>query len=86
MKYRILQKIGFQSKHNTDCWEQKEYIGFGVASHSYLDRKRYSNTINIEEYIQNINSGNFGNNINVHEEQTNESTRKRIYATWAKKA
>ncbi len=33
---------GKQSKHNTNCWKQKEYIGFGVAAHSYVDRKRFS--------------------------------------------
>ncbi len=41
-----------QSKHNMNCWKQKEYIGFGVASHSYINKKRYSNTENLDEYIQ----------------------------------
>ena len=36
-------KEGKQSKHNTNCWEQKEYIGLGVAAHSYLNGVRYSN-------------------------------------------
>ena len=27
-------KQGYESKHNLDCWNQKEYIGFGVAAHS----------------------------------------------------
>ena len=42
-----------KSKHNWNCWEQKEYIGFGVAAHSYIDKKRYSNTSNLEEYLSN---------------------------------
>ena len=33
-------KEGFESKHNMDCWEQKEYRGFGVAAHSYCFRKK----------------------------------------------
>lgn len=37
-------KKGKASKHNLNCWEQKEYIGLGVAAHSYLDGVRYSNT------------------------------------------
>jgi oxygen-independent coproporphyrinogen-3 oxidase len=41
----------FESKHNTDCWNQKEYIGLGVSAHSYINKIRYSNTISIEEYI-----------------------------------
>lgn len=36
-------KEGKKSKHNTNCWEQKEYIGLGVAAHSYLNGVRYSN-------------------------------------------
>lgn len=44
-------KEGYESKHNVNCWEQKEYLGFGVAAHSYINRTRYSNTENIEKYI-----------------------------------
>ena len=36
-------KKGYESKHNVNCWEQKEYIGFGLAAHSYIDGTRYSN-------------------------------------------
>ena len=45
-------KTGYESRHNTDCWKQKEYVGIGAAAHSYLDRRRYSNKENIEEYIK----------------------------------
>ena len=47
-------KPGYESKHNVSCWNQEEYIGFGVAAHSYINRTRYSNTANIEEYIRNV--------------------------------
>ena len=43
---------GKRSKHNTNCWEQKEYIGFGVAAHSYINKKRFSNTENLNTYLQ----------------------------------
>lgn len=46
-------KNGYESKHNINCWEQKEYVGFGVAAHSYLNNIRYSNVDKIEEYLQN---------------------------------
>lgn len=36
-------KEGKESKHNSNCWEQKEYIGLGVAAHSYLNGVRYAN-------------------------------------------
>lgn len=44
-------KLGKESKHNMNCWNQEEYLGFGVAAHSYFDNQRYSNTNSLEEYI-----------------------------------
>ncbi len=69
-------KKGYESKHNLDCWGQREYIGIGVAAHSYLDKTRFSNTINLEEYINNINNGNFDKNIIINERQTEEDVKK----------
>lgn len=43
---------GYESKHNTNCWKQKAYIGFGVAAHSYIDGMRYSNTNDLKKYIE----------------------------------
>ena len=37
-------KKGKVSKHNWNCWEQKEYIGLGATAHSYLNGIRYSNS------------------------------------------
>ena len=76
MKYQILQKNGYESKHNMDCWGQCEYIGFGVAAHSYLEKTRYSNLENVEEYINNIKNGNFGKNKIVHEKQEIDDVKK----------
>ena len=39
------------SKHNMNCWEQKQYIGFGLAAHSYINKKRFSNTEELEIYL-----------------------------------
>ncbi len=44
-------KPGYESKHNVGCWEQEEYIGFGLGAHSYLNNVRYSNTIHFDEYF-----------------------------------
>lgn len=38
-------KKGKESKHNWNCWEQKEYIGLGATAHSYLNGIRYSNSV-----------------------------------------
>ena len=45
-------KKGSESKHNLNCWEQKEYIGLGIAAHSYIKGIRYSNTIDLEKYLE----------------------------------
>ena len=63
-------KKGFESKHNLNCWKQKEYLGFGVAAHSYLNKTRYSNIYNIEEYIKNIQTKNINKNKIIHEIQS----------------
>ena len=69
-------KPGYESKHNTNCWKQKEYIGFGVASHSYTNGVRYSNTEIIEDYIENYENGKPENNFIFHEKQNQESKQK----------
>ncbi len=69
-------KKDFKSKHNSDCWEQKEYIGIGCSAHSYMNGKRYSNTESIEKYIDDINNNNFDKNIIVHEIQKKEDMEK----------
>ena len=66
-------KKGFESKHNTDCWNQEEYIGFGVAAHSYMNGTRFSNIENVEKYIENIKENKMIKNIMIHEVQTKKS-------------
>ena len=45
--------LGFESKHNLNYWDNKEYYGFGVSAHGYIDKMRYSNTNSLDEYIMN---------------------------------
>lgn len=54
MHYEIsnFSKKNKESKHNLNCWEQKEYIGLGCAAYSYLNGIRYGNTADIEKYIE----------------------------------
>lgn len=63
-------KKGKESKHNTSCWKQKEYIGLGIAAHSYINRKRYSNIENLDKYIENIRANEIEKNRVTHEIQT----------------
>lgn len=69
-------KPGFESCHNLDCWEQEEYIGFGLAAHSYIDGTRFSNTENLEEYILNCKEDEFYKNKIIHETQNKLETEK----------
>lgn len=69
-------KKGFESKHNLACWNQEEYIGFGVAAHSYTNNVRYSNIDSIEEYIKNFEENNETDNFIFHEKQTASSKMK----------
>jgi len=51
-------KPGFECRHNLKYWTGEEYLGFGVAAHSYFfdKRKRYrqNNISDIEKYIRDI--------------------------------
>ena len=69
-------KKGFESKHNLDCWNQKEYIGFGVSAHSYTNQCRYSNISNIMQYILNYKNNKQEDNIIIHEIQNKTSMAK----------
>ena len=43
-------KPGFESKHNLNYWNNKEYYGFGLAAHGYQCGIRYSNKSDFEDY------------------------------------
>ena len=66
----IFSKEGYESRHNTNCWEHKEYLGFGAAAHSYIDGIRYSNKKILSEYIFNFKSK------DIEEKQNREETAK----------
>lgn len=62
-------KSGYESKHNLNCWNQKEYIGFGIGAHSYIDSIRFSNTEKLDKYLENIRNNEFDKNKIIHEIQ-----------------
>lgn len=70
-------KKGYESKHNLNCWNQEEYIGVGLAAHSYIDGIRYSNTENLNEYIHAFKLGkNIKDIITIHEKQSVDDKQK----------
>lgn len=69
-------KEGYESKHNINCWKQKEYLGLGVAASSYLDGERSSNVNVLNEYIKNIEAEKYEKNQIIEEVQTVEEMQK----------
>lgn len=64
-------KKGYESKHNLSCWNQEEYLGFGLAAHSYFNNVRYSNTDDFDEYFDWPENSKI-----IHERQTTEDKQK----------
>ena len=56
MRYEVsnFAQKGYESKHNLKYWNMQEYIGFGLASHSFFDNTRWENTSNLSEYFEKI--------------------------------
>ncbi|MCI1930701.1 MAG: radical SAM family heme chaperone HemW [Clostridia bacterium] len=45
-------KPGFECRHNCVYWQTQEYVGFGLAAHSYFNGKRFHNTLDMKKYIE----------------------------------
>ena len=56
-------KKGKESRHNLTYWQGKEYYGIGLGASGYIDGARYTNTKNIDSYIN-------GKYVDVAEEVT----------------
>jgi oxygen-independent coproporphyrinogen-3 oxidase len=46
-------------KHNLKYWNLRNYLGLGAAAHSCIGQLRFSNTSNVEQYIEMIQRGSF---------------------------
>ena len=53
-KYEIsnFSREGRQSRHNLRYWHCREYLGFGVAAHSYFGGERYGNSRDLDAFIR----------------------------------
>lgn len=53
-KYEIsnFSKVGRESRHNLRYWHGEEYLGFGVAAHSYFGGARFGNSEDIASFLQ----------------------------------
>ncbi len=45
-------KRGYGSRHNLRYWQGEEYIGFGVAAHSYFGGERFGNSRDIDAFMR----------------------------------
>ena len=61
MRYEVSNfcKPGFGSSHNMTYWTRGEYIGLGVSASSFFFGKRFTNTLNLDDYMKCILSGHF---------------------------
>ena len=47
-------KEGYESKHNLTYWNNEEYYGFGVGAAGYINKIRYNNSKNINNYMKKV--------------------------------
>ena len=47
----------YESAHNRKYWDGTQYLGLGVAAHSYIDGYRYQNLNRMDLYYQTIKAG-----------------------------
>lgn len=51
-------KPSYRSFHNQVYWNRKDYLGFGLAAHSYIAGTRFANTENIIDYATTLENKN----------------------------
>ncbi len=53
-KYEIsnFARNSFESRHNMRYWRCGEYLGFGIAAHSFFDGERFGNSRDIEAFLR----------------------------------
>ncbi len=48
---------GFESRHNRKYWQLAPYLGLGAGAHSFDGSHRWSNQIEVRNYLEQIESG-----------------------------
>ncbi|HAK60647.1 MAG TPA: coproporphyrinogen III oxidase [Nitrospiraceae bacterium] len=48
---------GFACRHNVNYWERGAYLGIGPGASSFLDGRRFSNSMDNEEYCRRLHAG-----------------------------
>jgi oxygen-independent coproporphyrinogen-3 oxidase len=45
-------RVGEECRHNLRYWTRGEYVGVGLAAHSFIDGRRFANTRDMHRYIE----------------------------------
>ena len=77
-------KEGYFSKHNSNYWLSKNYLGLGPSAHSFNGVSRQWNISNIRKYIEIINNKNIiaGKEILTEDQQYNEYVLTSLRTIW----
>lgn len=62
-------KDNYESRHNLCYWKNHKYYGFGLGSSGYIDNYRYTNTKNLNKYL----NGNYIDNKEIITKELNAS-------------
>ena len=65
-------KKGYESKHNLNYWDNNEYYGFGAAAHGYVDGVRFYNYSELEKYMANPSTHEYGKTLTEDEKLEEE--------------
>ena len=57
---------GYESTHNTNYWDNNNFLGVGPGAHSYINEIRFSNTKSPKKYIEQIEKCKNNNNLQIH--------------------
>ena len=77
-------KKGFYSKHNSNYWRGKKYLGIGPSAHSFNGISRQWNVANNAKYMKALKEGNLNYEIEIltPEQQYNEYVMTALRTTW----
>lgn len=51
--FALKNELDYSSKHNLTYWNCGNYYGFGLSASGYIEDKRYTNTFNFRDYLNN---------------------------------
>lgn len=77
-------KPGFQSRHNSNYWRNKIYLGVGPSAHSYNGESRQYNLSNNSLYLRSIQQGKIPSTVEVltMEDKINEYLLTTLRTSW----